>query len=312
MTRGRKSHKAPDAATKINTYAELGEIVASFAKGYLSLLVIVGRPGLCKSQTLKRTTVGMNALLVRGRKSPIDFYCDLFHKKDMPVVIDDADNLMSDKLCKEYVKLLTETDEFKRLDWGTNTKILKDNGAPKFFWTKSPVCIICNSWSSKDSVYQALESRAEFISFEPTWEEMYKEVGNWYWDQEIFDYSYERLTVLKSPDCRIFTKAYGRKKAGLERMNWQRLIDEYCDDEIGMAVRRLLDDKAYRTNTERAASFVTETGADRATFYRRMAEIKSYRPSTKPNRIVLARSTQTSTSRPVDGLIEGEEFNDDK
>ena len=138
-------------------------------------------------------------------------------------------------------------------------------------------------------------------------EEIYKDAGAWFWDQEIFDYAYERLGTLRQPDCRILVKASDRKEAGLKKMNWRRLIDDYCDDELGIVIRRLLDDKAFRTNTERAAAFIKETGAKRATYYRRMAEIKKYRPSKKVKRIVLARKTRPTTSRPLDGLVEEDE-----
>ena len=72
---------------------------------------------------------------------------------------------------------------------------------------------------------------------------MYKEVGTWFRDQEIFDYVYERLESLKAPDCRLYVKAYNRKKAGLKNLNWRRLIDDYCDDKEGLqrALEQMLE-----------------------------------------------------------------------
>ena len=137
------------------------------------------------------------------------------------------------------------------------------------------------------------------MNFAPTWNEVYRQVGEWFWDQEIFDYVYERLESLKRPDMRILKKASDRKKAGMKLMSWQQLIDDYCDDEIGLAVRSLLNDSSYRSNTERAIRFIEQTGADRATFYRRMKEIKSYCPSEKIERIVLSRTAPPiSTPEP--------------
>ena len=120
----------------------------------------------------------LKVLIIKGRKSPLDFYTDLYSCKDLPVVLDDPNDLMSQRLCREYVKALTETDKYKRLDYGTKTKILEQEGVPNFFWTTSPVCIITNQWNASDPICQALESRAEFVYFDPDWSEVYREVGN--------------------------------------------------------------------------------------------------------------------------------------
>ena len=76
----------------------------------------------------------------------------------------------------------------------------------------------------------------------------------------------------------VLVKAYGRKKAGMKKLSWKDLIDEYGDDEVGMTVRMLMDNRLVTTNTARVEAFCEITGADRATFYRRMKHIKAYRP----------------------------------
>ena len=133
---------------------------------------------------------------------------------------------------------LTETDAYARMDWSTMTPV----DAPSFFWTASPVCIIANSWNSKDPIYMALADRATFVYFDPTWEEVYKNVGSWFWDQQIFDYAYARIGILKRPTIRIFIKAYEWKVAGLKELKWQSIIDGHCQDETGQKLIRLLDD----------------------------------------------------------------------
>ena len=207
---GRNSHRPPKGATVEKTYDGLEELLRAFAGGSIPLLVIVGRSGLIKSRRVREAVKGQNVLVVRGRKSALDFYTDLYAFKDLPVILDDANDLMSQSLCREYVNALTETDQYKRLDYGTKTKILEEEGVPKFFWTTSPVCLIANQWNSHDPIFRALESRAEFIFFAPDWSEVYREVGKWFWDQEIYDYVWERLDVLKEPDVRLFVKAFNR------------------------------------------------------------------------------------------------------
>jgi hypothetical protein len=208
------------------------------------------------------------------------------------------------------VKALTETDKYKRLAYGTKTKILEEERVPKFFWTSSPVCLIANYWRSGDAIFRALESRAEFIYFDPDWAEVYREVGTWFWDQEIFDYVWERLETLKKPDMRLFVKAHNRKKAGLAKMDWRKLIDDHIDDHVddhvddalGLAVRRLLDDQSYESNDARAKAFIRETEAHRSTFYRRLAQIRRYRPLEKPPRIVLTHTAPPVEPRPDEAV----------
>ncbi len=298
---GRHCYRPPEGAIIEKTYDGFEELLGAFAAGGIPLLVAVGRPGLGKSRRLRRAVANQRTLVVRGRKSALDFYTDLYGCKDLPVILDDANDLMSQRLCRDYVCALTETERYKRLDYGTKTKILAEEAVPKFFWTASPVCLIANHWNVNDPIFQALESRAEFVYFDPDWAEVYREVGTWFWDQLIYDYVWERLDALREPDVRLFIKAYNRKKAGLARMTWQKVIDAQVDDEIGLVVRRLIDDDSFSSNVARAAAFIEITKADRATFYRRLRQIRRYRPAAKPARIVLGRTEPPKEQRPDDG-----------
>src|SRR5205807_1732555 len=114
--------------------------------------------------------------------------------------LDDTDSLMRDPLAREYVKILTETDDEKPIKWGSNSRILEAEEIPQSFVTRSAVCIICNAWDDRDSIYAALESRATLVWFDPPWDELYRNMQGWFTDQEIYDYIYDRLDVLKQPD----------------------------------------------------------------------------------------------------------------
>jgi len=302
----RRSNKPPKTADPVTKYNELEELLSAFASGDIPLLVVVGRSGLGKSRSIRRAIGTKEALVIKGRKSALDFYLDLYAHKDKPVILDDAEDLMGQRLCRDYVKALTETEDFRRLDYGTRTRILAEEDVPPFFWTKSNVAVITNHWTETDPIFVALESRAEFIYFDPDWAEVYREVGKWFWDQEIFDYVGERLDSLREPDVRLYLKAYNRKKAGLSKLGWRRLIDAHVDDKYGLAVRRLLDDKSHPSNTARAEAFIKETEADRATFYRRLKQIKRYRPGKKPRRIVLKTKSPPQMDRPTDGKVIGD------
>ena len=288
--------KKPDGAVTLNTWDQLHEVCKGFVAGECDLLVIAGTPGLSKSQTLKHVTRGANALYVKGRHSAVEFFCDLYDHQHGPVVIDDADSVMNDNHCKGMLKHLTETDAEKLVKWKTNSHVLNNRETPQQFWTSSPVCVATNSWSDTDDVYQALASRAELFWFEPDWAETYRYVCTWFWDQAIMDYIHERLSILRRPDIRVIMKAWNRKKANWRFMNWRKLIDDYCDDESGLLVRQLLDDRKYKSNAARAKAF-EEMGGSRATFYRRKAEIEIYRPKKAVRRIVLKKKSPPKAVR---------------
>jgi hypothetical protein len=125
---GRNSNHPPKGAMVETTYDGLEDLLRAFGDGSISFLVVVGQPGLGKSQRVRDALKNQVTLLIKGRKSALDFYTDLYTHKDLPVILDDADDLMSQRGCLEYVKLLTETDQFKRLDYGTKTKSLEKEG----------------------------------------------------------------------------------------------------------------------------------------------------------------------------------------
>ena len=86
--------------------------------------------------------------------------------------------------------------------------------------------------------------------------------------QEIYDYIYERLDALREPDVRIAVKAYNRKVQNLPFLPWQEVIDNYLDDDIGLAVRQIMRDTTLKTTQEKVEVFRAITGKDRATYYR--------------------------------------------
>lgn len=298
----RRRMTKPVGATIVTKYAEFQELVRKFVEGAFDLLVIVGPPGLSKSKSLELAIGKKPALVIKGRKSALDFYCDLYWSVGRPTILDDADNLLANSLCEEYVKALTESEAWVELQWGTATKLLDERDVPKSFHTNSTVCIITNWWDEKDPFFAALASRAEFIYFDPNWTEVYRQAASWFWDQEILDYVHERLDVLRQPDCRLLIKAYKRKKAGMIRLPWQAVIDEHVDDEAGLVVRKLLRDSSFTSNSDRAREFVERTGKDRATFYRRLKDIRRWQPEGRVARRK-ARRNCPPVSKPPAGVL---------
>lgn len=278
-----KPFKVPETAQEIRRYDELGALVKAFAQGKIYLLVILGRPGLAKSQTLIHATENTDAKIVKGRNSAYKFYELCYALRNQPLVLDDCDSMMCDRLTREMIKILCETDSVKKLRW--DTKVAEQDEAihPTEFETSSPVCLITNSWQD-DSISEALESRAEFVYFNPTWHEVYKQASTWFDDQEIFDYLRENIPNMKSPDMRILVKARQRKRANMPLLRWKDVINNHLDDSEGQLVRDLLRDPAYKNNAARGKIYCDKTGKTIQNWYYRVRHLSDL---TCPDRIVL-------------------------
>src|SRR2546423_94353 len=93
----------PESALVVTTYSEFEAMIGAFVNRKLELLAIVAHPGLCKSQCVRRATTTLPHLLVKGRKTALSLYMDLYEHRDEPVILDDTDDLMKQPLCREYV-----------------------------------------------------------------------------------------------------------------------------------------------------------------------------------------------------------------
>ena len=71
MTKG--ANKAPERCIRIETYDGLHQYIRAFAAGHLNLLILLGGPGLAKSQTVKRM-VGKRACWIEGNATAFGMY----------------------------------------------------------------------------------------------------------------------------------------------------------------------------------------------------------------------------------------------
>lgn len=55
--------------------------------------------------------------------------------------------------------------------------------------------------------------RGHLIYFDPTPLEVHTRVGDWFWDQQIYDHIGERLHLFSESSARIYLKAWKRKQA---------------------------------------------------------------------------------------------------
>lgn len=260
--------------TKISDYEQLSEIAASFSEGKLDRLLVVGTPGLFKTETIRRS-MKSGYLYLRGRSSPISLYEELCRGIGRPVVIDDCEVMMGDKNAQEILRDLLETSDVKTIAWRTQSHVLKDKKLPNSFTTISPCCIIANG-IGKGRVWDAILSRVKFFHFEPTWEQVLDYMENWFPDKEILDLARSHQQELGIPDGRRLVNAADLKNASLKNVDWQNhLLAELTPSRKGIqeenealdTLRTLLLDDSLQPK-ERVELFCEKTKRSRATFFR--------------------------------------------
>lgn len=276
--RGSK-HDYPASAHIVRDYATLKQIAQAFAAGQIKLLLLLGGPGKGKGQIVRRAMQAQSptndaqfihalsqalvrilarltpdaplppeppnlgpGLYIKGSTiSPVSFHIAAYQHRDAPICIDDADAFFAEVELRERVKHLCETDQYKLQAHRKVSKELVAAGVPQEFWTKSPVCIIRNVWDSGDPINRAIESRATVVVFDPNWAEAYAYIGEWFWDQEIYDYLLEKMPLLREPDIRLARNAYDLKIANISGLPWRSVIDKHVADPAHLMVADFLN-----------------------------------------------------------------------
>ena len=343
-------HDYPESAHVIRSYATLKNIALAFAAGQIKLLILLGGPGKGKGQIVRRAMQEQAptrddhfiqalsqslenilarlvpdaprqpdppnlgpGLYVKGRTSPISFHIAAYRHRDAPVCIDDADDFFADARNREQTKHISETDKFKLMVHSTLAKELVAQDVPQEFWTTSPVCLIRNVWDSQDHTTNAIESRGTVIVFEPTWAEAYAYIGEWFWDQEIYDYLWEKLPLLREPDIRLMRKAYDLKTSNIPGLPWRSVIDRHAADDAHILVAEYLtkDVAHFGGEEQRIAAWIVavkardpKAAASRATWHRYKNEVEDLMlAADRSNRIVLERVSPPQEGRPSDSPV---------
>src|SRR5437763_1924557 len=97
----------PQDACRVRSYAHLQRFVRAFAAGHLNLLILVGRPGLAKSQSL-RQAVPADTCWLEGNATAFGMYTALYEHRDRLVVIDDVDSLYASPAGVRLLKCLCQ------------------------------------------------------------------------------------------------------------------------------------------------------------------------------------------------------------
>ncbi len=258
-----KPKSAPDRAIPVRTYDELERYVGAFAARHLNLLIIVGGPGLAKSQTVRRLA-RERSCWIEGNATAFGMYVTLWRHKDELVIIDDVDNLYSDRSAVRLLKCLCQTDPVKQIAWQSGSSRLEHEGVPRSFETQSRVALLANDWKTLNGNVEAVQDRGHVIVFEPTAEEVHRQMLPWFRDMEILEQFERHLHSVHQPSMRHYVRAAEWKKAGL---NWMQAILSAALSEKTLLAARIKMDSKYANERQRVEAFCRLGGGCRATYF---------------------------------------------
>lgn len=268
----RKRVFTPQPGLAIKTYDELSRYIKAFGAGHLNLLIVLGDPGLAKSQTV-RQTLGSNACWIEGNASAFGMYRALWENRNRLVVLDDVDTLYADRSAVRLLKCLCQTDEEKRLAWHTASTVMDRDGIPRKFTTRSRVVIIANEWKTLDRNVAAIQDRGHVIRFEPSTDEVHRRVAEWFDDQEILQWFGDHLHLVHPPSMRHYVRAAELKRAGLE---WETVLMSNTFPKKALLVARLKADGKFSNEKERVRAFVQTGAGCRATYFNHAKKLRRH------------------------------------
>ena len=280
MKHRRPDLKLPVDVIDIITYEEFHQYMVKFAEGELGLVLLLGRPGTGKTETVKRVVgfdeeethrqgqggAGRRVLYVEGHAQPCGLYGQLWEHRDCPVILDDLDRLYGKPECVRLLKPLCSNRHAKRITWYTNAT-LGSGGLPSSFITTSNVILIANEWRTLNANVRALEDRSIILWFAPSPLEIHHRTADWFDDPEVYAFVGGYLAHIPQVSMRYYDKGKRLKRAGF--LDWKKsLLQMMLPERATAVVAGLQLDPRLSSDLQRVAQFVAETGLSRRTYYR--------------------------------------------
>lgn len=257
----------PQHAIRVTTYEDFSQFVRQFAAGLVRFLLIVGGPGISKSQGVRRAVGNREHLYLETHATAFGMYQELFKHRGRPVIIDDLDHLYRDCACVRLLKSLCNTDALRRLRWPSRHPDIIRGAVPAVFDTNSPVCLIANEWRTLNPNVQAIEDRAIIVHFTPSVGELHVRVREWFTDEEVYLFIEEHLPYITRHSMRHYERGAELRKLFPERWKDLLLIAMGLDEKVRV-IRQLVTAQQYASDAERIAAFESAGHGGRATFYR--------------------------------------------
>ena len=241
---------------RITTYAELRRFVAAFQQGHIGLLIIEGRGGTGKSETVTRALP--NALVFKGRASAVAIHNALSEAPTAKVILDDIDSLFNDKNTVAELKQVCETKEDKLVTYHTASPLIKRYQ----FISNNKVIVLCNDLKKVSMDMKALLTRGFHVEFCPSNAEIVENLKSWAEDEDVIKIV-EDVGKTIPLDLRMYKNLCALKDAGMP--DWK----EYLHREYGTHPEEELVRKIYKLPTaERNIAWSEATGKSPRTYQR--------------------------------------------
>jgi hypothetical protein len=266
----RNPDRLPRAIT-VQTYDDATTWLKHFVDGLFSLVFLIGRPGIGKSQMALKALGERRHAWIEGHATKLAFYMKLYEHRDEPVIIDDENTLVQDKGKLALMNSLCQTNPVKTLRWDSTTRLLEERGVPTEFRTSSSVLIITNEMRNISRQTAAMLDRGQPLLFRPSAAGIHREVADFFTDKEIYDFIGEWLPFIPDLSMRDYVKAGQIKKAG--RQDWRELLHKQWKCSRLARVAALRADPSFATEEERVQAFVV-SGGSRATYFRDVARLR--------------------------------------
>lgn len=249
----------------LTQYSELERKAKGFESGILNLLVIDGPWGVGKSHIMQETMDRIGGLTIRGYKSPAAFFNAIRDFANKPILIDDVDKLLQNKDLVLMLKQLCDTKKIRTVERETmHSEVQADNAHAAKFETTSPVCVITNSTGTDNPNLLALFDRGYVVDFRPSFETIHRKAGEWFKDEEIYNYVGQNLPFATDLSFRLYENAAKTKQLGDD---WIGDIESHWGSRRFSILKRCVRDNPGDVE-DQAFAYRELTGKARATFFR--------------------------------------------
>ena len=275
----------PLNAFEVKTYEEyrdhIGKLYAP--QSSYNALLVVGNNGIGKSETCKELYGRKNIAVTSGKPSAWKFYQWVYANRDKRILeLDDVSKKSyQDSDFNSMLKNLMETRPIKTIRYPTDAA--KQAGIPSEFKTSAKVIILANTWNSSSSEdYAAIDWRCVSMLFNPTPDALHWQVNTFFYDQEVFDFIGQNLTMVTKPNMRMYGTISSIKRAGDKTWKLKALEIMAGSDQM-VKVFKILTDPDYKTSADRIKAFEKSGLGKKSLYYELVAQFKWLKEMPKGN-----------------------------